>query len=93
VARLDPEGPAARAGLRGPEEVIRRLGGFAVRGVDRSKADLIVSVDGKRVRSLDDLLSYVEGKKPGDKVTLQIIREGQRLDVPLTLEASRERER
>jgi S1-C subfamily serine protease len=93
VARLDPDGPVAKAGLRGPQEVIRRLGGFAYRSVDRSKADLIVAVDNKHIRSLDDLLSYVEGKKPGDTVTLQIIREGQRTDVPVTLDESRERER
>jgi S1-C subfamily serine protease len=93
VARLDPDGPAAKAGLRGPQEVVRRLGGFAVRSLDRSRADLVVAVDQKRIKSLDDLLSYVEGKKPGDTVTLQIIREGQRMDVPVTLEESRERER
>jgi S1-C subfamily serine protease len=93
VARLDPEGPAAQAGLRGPQPVEVRRFGFVMRGLDRSKADLIVAVDGKRVRTLDDLLSYVEGKKPGQQVTLQIIREGQKLDVPVTLEQSRERER
>lgn len=93
VARLDPDGPAARAGLRGPQEVVRRIAGILYRTVDRTKADLIVSVDGRRVKTLDDLLSHVESKKPGQEVTLRIIREGQRLEVPVTLEPSRERER
>jgi S1-C subfamily serine protease len=82
IARLVPNGPAARAGLRGPQEVRR----FGYRAIDRSKADLITAVDGKPVRSLDDFLSYIESKKPGDKVTLTIVREGKTMNVPVQLE-------
>ncbi|HXG11611.1 MAG TPA: trypsin-like peptidase domain-containing protein [Gemmataceae bacterium] len=89
IARLVPGGPAQRAGLRGPEEVLVRRGGVVYRRLDRSKADLIVAVDGKPARSFDDLLSYVESKKPGDLITLTVVREGERLDIPVTLELSR----
>ena len=89
IAKLSPDGPAERAGLRGPQEVTVRRGGFLLRGVDRSKADLIVDVDGRKVKSLDDLLSYVESKKPGTRIVMTVLREGERLKVPVELEQTR----
>jgi S1-C subfamily serine protease len=86
VARLVPDGPAEKAGLRGPQVVISRRGGFVYRTVDRSKADLVTAVDGKPVHTLDDLLAYVESKKPGDSVTLTVLREGKRMEVKVQLE-------
>jgi S1-C subfamily serine protease len=93
VAQLNRDGPAAKAGLRGPKESVVTRFGFTYRTVDRSKADLIVAVDGKRVKSLDDLLSYVESKKVGDRVVLHVVREGEKVDVPVTLEETPGRER
>jgi S1-C subfamily serine protease len=93
IARLDPDGPAARAGLRGPQEQVVRRGGFIYRSVDRSKADLVVAANGRPVKTLDDLLSYVESKKPGDTVVLRVVRDGQRMDVPVELEQTQARER
>jgi S1-C subfamily serine protease len=89
IARLTPEGPAERAGLRGPQKVSIRRGALIFRGEDRSKADVIIAVDGKRVRTLDDMLTEVEKKKPGDKVTFTILREGERMEVDVELEASK----
>ncbi len=89
IAQINPNGTAALAGLRGPQEEIERRNGFVMRRIDRSKADLIVSVDGKRVRTYDDLLSYIESKKAGETVTLTVIREGQRVEVPVELEQGR----
>jgi S1-C subfamily serine protease len=89
IDRLTPGGPAERAGLRGPEVVTLRRGGVVYQGVDRSKADLILAVDGKPVKSLDDLLTHVEGKKPGDRVVLTVVRDGERKDVPVELEQAR----
>jgi S1-C subfamily serine protease len=46
-----------------------------------------VGVDNVTVRKLIDVLVYIErNKSPGDIVTLQIIREGAALNVPVTLE-------
>lgn len=89
IARLVPNGPAQRAGLRGPQAVSVRRGGIEFRGLDRSKADLIVAVDGRPVKTLDDLLSYVESRKPGDQVVFSVIREGQPQKVPVELETAR----
>jgi S1-C subfamily serine protease len=57
--------------------------------VDRSKADLIVAIDGRRINTFDDLLSYVESKKVRDHVVLAVVREGRKLDVELELEPAR----
>ncbi len=88
IARLTPNGPAEKAGLRGPQIVVVRRNGFVIRGLDRSKADLIVGVDGKKVRSFDDFLSYVESKQPGDQIRVSILREGEKMEIKMTLETS-----
>jgi S1-C subfamily serine protease len=90
IGRLEPDGPAEKAGLRGPQPVVVRRGELLIRGLDRSRADLIVAVDGREVHTLDDLLSYVEGKKPGEQVMFTIVRDGAKRRVPVTLEQSRE---
>jgi S1-C subfamily serine protease len=88
VNQVAPDGPAKKAGLRGPLEQTLQRGAFTYTVVDRSKADLIVAVDGQKVRTLDDLLSYVEGKRAGETVKLRVIRDGKEVDVPVTLAGS-----
>jgi S1-C subfamily serine protease len=88
ISRLDPEGPAAKAGLRGPQVRTIRRGGQAYRYVDRSKADLIVAVDGEPVKTIDDLLGPIESKRPGDKVVFQIVRDGKPQEVTVVLTES-----
>lgn len=89
IAQLNPKGAAAQAGLRGPQEWTERRNGMLLRGINRLKADLIQTVDGKKVRTLDDLLSYVETKKAGDTVTLGLIREGESIEARVELEWSK----
>jgi S1-C subfamily serine protease len=85
IAELKPEGPAARAGLQGPKVTRTRRGPFIMERVDRSAADLIVGIDGEKVKTTDDFLSYIDEKKPGDQVLLTIVRGGRKVEVPLTL--------
>lgn len=85
IAQLEQNGPAQKAGLVGPKLIVQRSGSVEYRAIDRSKADLIVSVDGKAVSTLDALLEYIESKKPGVVINIMIIREGRRLNVPVTL--------
>jgi S1-C subfamily serine protease len=89
IARLAPDGPAERAGLRGPQVGVARRGGYEYRWVDRSKADLVIAVDGRPVKTLDDLLSHVESKKVRDRVVLTILRDGKKLDLELELDQAR----
>jgi S1-C subfamily serine protease len=88
IGRLTPGGAAEKAGLRGPRVVSIVRDGYEYRSVDRSKADLIVSIDGRRAKTLDDLLSYVETKRIGDKITVEVVRDNQRLRIPVTLETT-----
>jgi len=85
IASLNPKGPAAQAGLRGPGVTRTRRGLFVIERIDRSAADLIVALDGKAVKTADDFLAQIESKKPGDKVTVTIIRAGKKQDVTVKL--------
>ncbi len=89
IRQTTPNGPAEKAGLRGLKVTRRtfRRGPmiFEQDSVDQSSADLIIAVDGKRVKTGDDLLSYIETKKAGEVVNLTIMRESRNLDVPVTL--------
>ncbi|APZ90786.1 S1C family serine protease [Fuerstiella marisgermanici] len=85
ILRMDPDGPAARAGLKGPQ-LRRRKSGFVVFEVeDRSVADLIVGVNGKKTLKVDEFLSEVESHHPGDTITVNVIRDGKPFSVKVTL--------
>jgi S1-C subfamily serine protease len=92
VLSLVPDGPAEKAGLQGVKVVTqRKQNGMYVsvrRYIDRSSGDVIVAIDGQPVRSVDDLLTEVEAKKPGDEVTVAVLRDGKRTDVPVRLGSS-----
>lgn len=78
--------PAARAGLRGADRAIRT----AFPGVCPSGTggDFIVAVDGRPLSTFDDLLVYLARyTSPGDTITLTVERQGQTLEIPLTLAA------
>jgi S1-C subfamily serine protease len=84
IAEVRPGGPAERAGLRGPKITRSRLP-FSMKGEDRSAADLIVAIDDQKIVTAEDFLSYIEEKRPGDEITLTVVREGRRIQVPLQL--------
>ena len=85
ITRLTPNGPADRAGLRGPRVIRSRRGPFIIEQVERSAADMIVAVDDQKVETADDFLGYIESKKPGDRVVLTIIREERKVKIPVVL--------
>jgi S1-C subfamily serine protease len=85
IKTLDPLGPAAKAGLKGPKLVEYRRGPFVIEGIDRTAADLIVGVDGNVSRTTEEFLSYIDGKQPGDEVLLSVVREGRTLKIPVVL--------
>ncbi|MFQ5731374.1 MAG: S1C family serine protease [Planctomycetaceae bacterium] len=85
IAALSPNGPAAKAGLRGPRITRTRRGLFLVERIDRSAADTITDVDGKPVKTADDFLAHIESKRPGDRVVLTIVRDGRKQKVTVTL--------
>ncbi|MFB6143683.1 MAG: S1C family serine protease [Candidatus Nanohaloarchaea archaeon] len=77
--------PADRAGLQGTRQTAIVDGREVPVG-----GDVIVAIDGRKVRGISDILNYLgEETEPGDRITLTVIRDGRRIKVPLTL-SSRE---
>src|SRR5467141_2978580 len=73
-------GPAAAAGIRGGDRVVRAgMQRIAIGG------DLIVAVDGQKVASPFDLNILLNRKRPGDTVTLTVYRGGKKIDLPVKL--------
>lgn len=87
ITRVQPGGPAEKAGLAAPEINRRQRGGFIFQSIDKDSAQFIVGINDKKVENADDLLSVIESFKPGDTVILKI-RQGERVrNVPLVLGA------
>ncbi|HUP81966.1 MAG TPA: trypsin-like peptidase domain-containing protein, partial [Pirellula sp.] len=89
VVVLTPNGPAEKAGIRSSKivrkKVQRGLFVFEHDAIDHSQSDLIVGIDGKKVKQSDDLLTAIEAKKPGDQVFLNVVRNSQIIQVPVIL--------
>ena len=90
VLTLAQNGAAEKAGLRGAKITSqRKREGFMTYDytqIDRFAGDVIVGVDDKPVRTVDDLLTVIESKQPGDEVTVNVIREGKQQRVPVRLQ-------
>jgi S1-C subfamily serine protease len=82
VGLVRPGSPAAQAGLRGGSATATIDGRTLTVG-----GDIIVSIDGHAVVHFSDLAKTIAGLKPGNRVTLEIIRGGTRMQVPVTLGA------
>jgi S1-C subfamily serine protease len=80
VETVEPRSPAKRAGLRGGGAK-QELAGNAV----RVGGDIIKAVDGTKVRSADDVSELIGKRRPGDRVSLEIIRDGTRRTVTVKL--------
>jgi len=90
IVDMAENGPAEKAGLRGPRIVRERR---VIRGIeltrpqrDLSTADIIMGVDGVPTKKAEDFTAIVDEREPGDKVVLDVLREGKMTKVTLTLE-------
>jgi S1-C subfamily serine protease len=80
IAEVVPDGPAAKAGLRGGDGSIQFQAAEYKTG-----GDVIVDVEGEEVTEPDSLIRLIDEKEPGEKVKLTILRDGKREDVEVTL--------
>lgn len=77
VLDVSPDTPAEKAGLI--ESGFNNFGPMP-------GGDLIIAIDGEKVKSSDDLISYlVFETEVGQTVDLTVIRDGEEISVPLTL--------
>ncbi|HEX3323613.1 MAG TPA: trypsin-like peptidase domain-containing protein [Solirubrobacterales bacterium] len=80
LAEVVPGGPADKAGLKGGDGELRfQAGRYSTGG------DVILSVEGHKVVGPDDLARFVAVHEPGDRVTLEILRDGKHKEVQVTL--------
>ena len=78
VDSIVKDGPADKAGIQG--RITDQYG-------EKHGGDIITAVDGRIVNQNEDFISYIaENKEVGDKITLTIYRNGQFLDLEMTLQ-------
>ena len=81
IARLEPDGAAALAGLKGPK--ISKRGVFVVEDV--AAADVIIAVDAEKVATPAEFLGFIESKKPGENVTITVLRDERPVEITVEL--------
>jgi S1-C subfamily serine protease len=65
IAEALADGPAARAGLRG--------GGRR----DPTGGDIILTIDGRSVKAVEDIVAYLDLRAVGDRVSVSYLRGGE----------------
>ncbi len=79
-------GPAERAGIQPVRMRVERIApGYIRRTLDPESADIIVAIEHKRVRSVEELLTEVEKHRPGDQIRVTVVRKGRPVDVVVEL--------
>lgn len=75
IRQVVPDGAAAKAGLRGFDQRNETYG------------DIIIAINGQKVRNLDDLYRKLDLYEVGDSVRVTVIRDQKTLEVTVTLQA------
>jgi serine protease Do len=80
VEQADQNSPADAAGLRGSYKPVTINGQpFSVGG------DVITAMDGQPITQIEDLQALLQGAEPGQESTLTILRDGEEMQVTVTL--------
>ncbi len=73
IIEVSKNSPAYRAGLRGSNLTNGTIG------------DIIVEIDGVKVKNVDEFLNELFKKKAGEEITLKIFRDGEFINIDLVL--------
>src|SRR6202161_2423411 len=81
IERVEPGGPAAQAGIRGGTKSLtdNRMQELRVGG------DVLIAIDAKQIASQSDLSLLLNRSQPGDTVTVTIVRDGKKMNLPVKL--------
>lgn len=80
IERVEPSGAAAKAGIRGGTRTV--LAGLQE---IRIGGDVLIAVNGKTISNQTDLSLLLNRAQPGDTITLTILRDAKKIDVPVKL--------
>ena len=83
VVKTTDGGPAAEAGIQGAGDQTIQFQGSPI----RTGGDVIVAVDGEELQTVNDLSRIISAHKPGDQVEVEVIRDGERQTIDVTLQA------
>jgi putative serine protease PepD len=84
IVQVQPGGGAANAGLHGTVQT---------EDGDIELGDIIVSVDGEKVKNNDDLFKALDKHQVGDTVNVEVVRNSRHMTVPVRLTDSTDRRR
>lgn len=87
IAGVVPDSPAADAGLQGISDEAGEVDGLPV----PIGGDVVVAADDEAIRSMDDLILSISRREVGERVTLTVLREGEEIEVTVTLAARPDR--
>jgi S1-C subfamily serine protease len=80
LSEVVPGGPADKAGLKGPDGKLT----FQATPYETG-GDVILTIDGHPVVQPDDLARYIAAHQPGATVKLEVLRDGKREEISVTL--------
>jgi S1-C subfamily serine protease len=80
IAEVVKGGPADKAGLKGGNQKIQVGNMIVLVG-----GDIVVKADQHDVKTNDELIHYIREKKPEDTILLKVYRNGDFVDVRVTL--------
>ena len=84
ILQVQPGGGAANAGLRGTVQT---------EDGDIEFGDIIVGIEGEKVKNNDDLFRILDKHQVGDTVNVEVVRNGRHLNVPVRLTEATDRRR
>ena len=80
IIEMVQNGPAHRSGLKGPVKRVRI--GNAILPIG---GDVVVAVDGKKIKTTEEFMKAYRRKRPGDKIRMKILRRNSFYLVPVKL--------
>jgi S1-C subfamily serine protease len=81
VTRVTSGGPAEEAGIQGSDGDTIQFQGQRI----ETGGDVIVAIDGRELREENDLARLVSQGKPGEEMTFEVLRDGERREIDVTL--------